>query len=202
MKRPNLQASRLNRLDDASSEERRETDIMRKGQTGITTIVSEVLISISASESLASQKKARPGTIVQNGGQTRRRVGVTGNGSRGKALQEKMQNENRQVKQPTSVEYPNLRGTRRNADSGKRRRATNSVVERDLDQPDMAASKNEVSVESRKKTPTSTRQRSSFMPEVDDEVLLRERGQPHKQPPTRRGPHKQPPTRRGPHKMP
>ena len=87
-------------------------------------------------------------------------------------------------------------------DMSNRRTATNSVVERDLEQPDMAASKNEVSIESRKKAATSTRRRSSFIPEVGDEVLLRERGQPHKQPPSRRGPHKQPPTRRGPHKMP
>ena len=79
----------------------------------------------------------------------------------------------------------------RETDMSNRRRATKSVVERDLNQPDMAASKNEVSVESRKKTATSTRRRSS-LPEVGDEVLLRERGQPHKQPPTRSGPHKMP----------
>ena len=164
---------------------------MKSIQSGVSTVVSVVLISISASEALASQKKARPGTSasVQSGGQThtqRRRAGVAGKTSTGKPLQEKMQNENQRLTEPANVEYPNRRGTRGN----KRRRAASGVVERDLTQPDMAAKKNEVSIESREKSSTSTRRRSSFtLPEVDDQVL-RKRGQPHKQPPSRRHPHK------------
>ena len=164
---------------------------MKSIHSGVSTVVSVVLISISASEALASQTKARSGTPahVQCGGQTetqRRRVGLAGKTSTGKPLQEKMQNENRQLKEPANTEIPNLRGSRGN----KRKKSTSAVVEHDMNQPDMAASKNEVSVESKKMSNTSTIRRSSFMPEVEDQVLLRKRGQPHKQPPSRRHPHK------------
>ena len=165
---------------------------MKSIQSGVSTVVSVVLISISASEALASQKKPRPGSSasVQSGGQThtqRRRAVVAGKTSTAKPLQEKMQNENRGLTEPANTEIPNLRGTR----GIKRKRAASGVVERDLNQPDMAAKKNEVSVETREKSSTSTRRRSSFnLPEVDDQVLLRKRGQPHKQPPSRRHPHK------------
>jgi hypothetical protein len=171
---------------------------MRNIESGIATLLSVVLISISAGETLASQRKAKSAK-AGTGGQTPGRIGVTGNGSRGKALQEKMQNENRQTNLLTEIGFPKLRGTRGNADASKRRSAGNSVVDRDLDQPDMNASINEVTVESRYNSQTSTRRSSLFTPEVDDQVLLRKRGQPHKQPPSNRGPHKQPPTRRGPH---
>ena len=177
---------------------------MRNIESGIATLLSAVLISITASETLASQRNGTSAK-ARTGGQTNRLVGVTGNGSRGKALQEKMQNENRQTKLLTEIGFPKLRGTRRNAASSKSRRATNSVVDRDLNQADMATSKkNEVSIETRetrKTPPTSTRRSSWILPEVDDQVLLRKRGQPHKQPPTNRGPHKQTPTGRGPHKI-
>ena len=166
--------------------------MMESIQSGVSTVVSVVLISISVTESLASETKARPGTSAraQSAGQTniqRRRVGVAGHINSGNRLQEQMQNENRRLKEPTNVEVPNLRATR----GSKRKKGTSGVTDRDLDQPDMAASKNEVTVESRKKSATNTRRRSAFtLPEVGDEVLLRKRGQPRKQPPTRRHPHK------------
>ena len=169
---------------------------MRNIESGIATLISVVLISLSGSEALASQKTARKGTstIAQNGGQPRtahRRVGMTDNGSRGKALQDEMQHEN-QMKEPTSVEIPNLRRKRRGADANRRSGTTGSAIDKDLNQRDMLhGSANEVALaEGRKKSATSTGRRSSFIPEVGDEVLLRERGQPRKQPPTPRRPHR------------
>ena len=176
---------------------------MRNIESGISTLVSVVLISISACDAFASAKK---GTFdkARTGGQaqTQRSIaGTSANRSQGTALQEQMQNENRRLKQPAHLESPNLRGTEPNSHSSKLEKGASSVVEHDLDQPDMAASKNEVSIETREKSATRTGRTSWFLPEVDDQVLLRERGQPHKQPPTLRGPHKQTPSGRGPHRI-
>jgi hypothetical protein len=173
---------------------------MKNIQSGVSA-VSLVLLSILASEALASVNKARPDSAagVQSASQTntqRRGAGVAGN--RGNAPQDKLQNENRQLKIPARVEYPNLRVT----STDRPKKATSVAVDRNLNQPDMYASKNEVSIESRENPSTGTQPQSLFLPEVEDQVLLRERGQPHKQPPSRRGPHKQPPTGRGPDKMP
>jgi len=165
---------------------------MRNIERGTAALVSVVLISVAAIEGMASPKTTWPrgaSAIVQNGGQPhtqRRSVGVQ---SGGRTLQDKMQHEN-QSKEPTSVETPNLRGARRSGELSKRRRGTSGIVDLDLNQPAMAATSNEVAVEGRQRSPTSTRRRSSVTPEVGDEVLLRERGLPHKQPPTRRGPHR------------
>ena len=175
---------------------------MRNIDSGISTLVSVVLISISACDALASAKKGtfdKERTVGQTQAQ-RSSAGLSGDRSQGKALQEQMQNENRRLKQPAHLESPNLRGTDPNSHSSKLGKGTTSVVEHDLNQPDMAG-KNEVSIETREKSAMRTGRRSYFLPEVDDQVLLRERGQPHKQPPSLRGPHKQPSTGRGPHRI-
>ena len=169
---------------------------MRNIEGGIAMLISVALISLSGSEALGSQRTAWRGTssVVQSDGQLqtqRRRVGMTGSGSRSKAIQDKMQHEN-QMKEPTSVETPNLRRKRRGANANRRSGTTGSVVNKDLDQPGMLhGSANEVAVEGRKRSPSSARRRSSFgLTESEGATLLRERGQPRTQPPTRRGPHK------------
>ena len=168
---------------------------MRNIEGGIATLISVALISLSGSEALGSQRTAWRGTssVVQSGGQhtERRRAGMTGSGSRSKAIQDKMQHEN-QMKEPTSVETPNLRRKRRGTNAKRRSGTTGSVVNENLNQPGMLhGSANEVAVEGRKRSPSSTRRRSSFgLTESEGATLLRERGQPRKQPPTRRGPHK------------
>lgn len=174
---------------------------MRHINSRISIVVSVVLISICVSEALASQPSDKAGAGDQKQTQAHS-DGWAGRGSRGSALQLQMQmQKENQLKQPAHLESQNLRGPDANPHSNNLTKNTNLVVERDLNQHDMVASKSEVSIETRETATTSKRRPLSFLPEVEDQVLLRERGQPHKQPPTNRGPHKQPPTGRGPHRI-